>query len=218
MTDGNLYSKYLRNDTFPILIHFLSYNIHNFHSFWCLQWRGKWSTITCCSKLHNSEIKKCSLDKNMLNLATKKKQPLHDFIILQHNFHDYQWSMAKKISRVPHLKLKMTDLAVLELRKKNHFLWDSAEIWRKLLEKSQVIPKKPQWKILVIDFQNIFIATHLNVFGWLEVLCVYFGWLCFVLKLTARLARGWGDMRKTLDVKTVSKHCNRTPCSKVKRY
>lgn len=53
----------------------------------------------------------------MLNLATKKKQPLHDFIILQHNFHDYQWSMAKKISSVPHLKLKMTDLAVLELRK-----------------------------------------------------------------------------------------------------
>lgn len=141
MTDGNLYSKYLRNDTFPILIHFLSYNIHNFHSFWCLQWRGKWSTITCCSKLHNSEIKKCSLDRNMLNLATKKKQPLHDFIILQHNFHDYQWSMAKKISTVPHLKLKMTDLAVLELRKKKslpvRFSWNLKKTLRKMPSNSQ---------------------------------------------------------------------------------
>lgn len=124
--------------------------------------------------------------------------------------------MAKKISSVPHLKLKMTDLAVLEQKKIT-----SCEIQLKSEEstskKCQVLPKKPQWKILLIHFQNIFIAMHLKVFGW-SFLCVYFGWLFFILKLTARLARGRGDMRKTLDLKIVSKHYNRMPCSKVKRY
>lgn len=55
----------------------------------------------------------------------------------------------------------------------------------------------------------------MSLVGW-SFLCVYFGWLFYILKLTARLARG--DMRKILDLKIVSKHCNRMPCSKVKRY
>lgn len=104
MINGNLDSKYLSNDTFPILIHFLSYNIHNFHSLWCLEWRGKLSTIICLlqytsTKLCNSELQRHSLDTHTHteDLDTEKCSPHNDFVKLRNSFQDYHNQQANKI-------------------------------------------------------------------------------------------------------------------------